>query len=53
MNTLQFLILIFGIDSLMLSHLFFNEISKNFKERKAKKNHFKIDKNNYDDIELR
>lgn len=53
MNTLQFLILIFGIDSLMLSHLFFNEISRYFKQRKAKKERFKKGKNNYDDIELR
>ena len=37
MNALQFLILIFGIDSLMLSHLFFNEISRYYKERKNKK----------------
>jgi len=53
MNTLQFLILIFGIDSLMLSHLFFNELSQYFKERKAKKKHFINGKNKYDDIELR
>ena len=37
MNAIQFLILIFGIDSLMLSHLFFNEISRYFKEKKARK----------------
>lgn len=53
MNALQFLILIFGIDTLMLSHLFFNEISRYFKEKKAKKKRHKYNGHTFDDIEIR